>query len=84
MITVITEAACFKNNFEKKEAQKNKELLFKEINRGYSEPLDREVFKKTVEERNNIFSMKMSWKSDMKLCFPISEVRKKYNNPICK
>ena len=84
MITNLSEKNVFKTKGEIAEAVHNKALLFKEVNRGYKEPLDRKVFKKTEEERNKIYSMKTSWKKAMIECYPDSSVRKTFNNPLCK
>jgi hypothetical protein len=84
MVTVLTEASVYKSKDEVLQAQRNNKLLFKELNRGFIEPLDRNVFKKTVEDRNEMYSLRTKWKKDMEICFPILEERKKNNNPICK
>lgn len=57
----------FKDRSQFLEAERNKEILFKEINRGYLEPLDRTVFKKSAEERFKLFLIKQEWKNLEKL-----------------
>jgi len=84
MVTTLTEHSVFKDNNDIANALQKREQLFKEINKGYKEPIDRSVFKKSIEERNKIYSMKTAWKKAMIECFPDSLIRKQYNNPLCK
>lgn len=61
----------------------NRKLLYKEVNRGVQDPVDRSVFKQSQEEKVKAWQAKSAWKSNMMICFPNPEDRKKHNNPIC-
>lgn len=84
MVSTMSFKEVFKNNSDLSAAISNKQNLFKEINSGMREPLNREEFKKSPEEKEKIYSLKSKWKSLMRECFPDPKVRKTYNNPICK
>ena len=84
MVSTMSFKEVFKNKTDISYAGKEKELIFKEINRGMRDPIDRTVFKKTPEERAHIYTLKSKWKASMIECFPDPQKRKLYNNPICK
>jgi hypothetical protein len=68
---------------EKALIEYNHRILQKEINCGRKDPLNREIFKKTPEERIKIWEMKSAWKRDMIKCFPDPKIRRSQHNPIC-
>lgn len=84
MVTTLTEKGVFKDNSDIAKALNNRALLFKEVNRGYKDPIDRSVFKQSIEDKNKLYSMKTAWKKAMQECYPNSLVRKTFNNPLCK
>lgn len=82
MVTVISIKEVFKNRSQILEAEKKRNELFKEINSGMQEPLDRKVFEKSPEEKGKLFTLKAEWKKNMKICYPNAKERKYRNNPV--
>ncbi len=82
MIQQVSFKEVFKDRSQELEAEKNKAILLKEVNRGFREPLDRNVFKKTAQEKGKLYTMKEDWKKNMKICYPNIKERKQHNNPI--
>lgn len=83
MVAVMSFKEVFKDRSQMLEAEKKKEQVFKEINSGFKEPLDRSVFKKSSEERGKLFTLKAEWKKNMRICYPDLKERKYRNNPQC-
>jgi hypothetical protein len=82
MVTIMSLKEVFKDKSQILEAEKRRNQLFKEINSGMKEPLDRNIFKKTAEERGKLFTLKAEWKKNMQICYPNPKERKYRNNPI--
>lgn len=69
----------FMNALDRKFYETQKASLFKEIN---SNKIIQPNFKKTVEERIQIWEMQQSYKKAMLKCYPDPKVRKQMNNPL--
>lgn len=82
MVTQMSVKEVFKSKSDLNNAQNKREQLFKEVNRGMQEPLDRVVFEKTPEEKGKLFTLKVEWKKNMIICYPDPKERKYRNNPI--
>ena len=62
MVTEIQMSVIFKSSMDIRAYEKEKAELFKEVNRGMREPLDKSVFVKTEKEKIKLWEMKMKWK----------------------
>lgn len=62
MVTEIQMSALFKSTIDIRAYEKAKAEVFKEVNRGIKEPIDRSVFKKSEKEKIKLWEMKMEWK----------------------
>lgn len=82
MVSTMSFKEVFKTKSDLNDAQNKKEQLFKEVNRGMQEPLDRKVFEKTPEEKGKLFTLKAEWKKNMKICYPDPKERRYRNNPV--
>lgn len=71
----------FASSLEKKNYEIAKAALFREVNHP-SRKVEKCNFKKTIEERQEIWKMQQSYKDAMKRCYPDPKIRKQMNNPL--
>lgn len=71
----------FANNLERKDYERNREVLKRLINTP-REKVDFSVFKKNTIEKNKLWEMKQEWKKGMLNCYPNPKIRKQMNNPM--